>query len=220
MSLGIKIPTWLSLAGMLFITTFTNSSAYAASTLIDGITDPSTPYFLNDFSLSANQGKWRVTGRADFFFDDGTNPTWTVTGNGILYKLNATFDKSGNFVSGDVQIKGGITGLGIPGETLLMSADLIAYAWGGNNTTNPIDNNLVGFNTTNIYCDSGLGVYCTNSESVLLVLTDPFGGDVNAKIQKASGYAITSVPLPAAVWLFLSGLGLMGATARRRRSTS
>ena len=209
MSIRNTLTTWLALAGVLLITSFANSSAYAD--LVPGITNPSLPQFRNDFSLRANKGNWTLQGRDDFRFLDGTNPTWQ--GIDSKFKLTAKFDKAGNFSSGDMTIQGAIPDLGITDKnTLLMSADLTSFGWDGQKT--------VGFNTTNIICDAGLGVHCTNSESMILVLDELFGGDVNGKYNKVTGYALTSVPLPAAVWLFGTGLGLIiGMTARRRKTT-
>ena len=92
-----------------------------------------------------------------------------------------------------------------------MSADLT----GANMTDDPY---LWGFNTENIYCDPAIqgNFDCTDSESVYISLKNSFGGDFEGSFN-TGGFAITTVPLPAGVWLFGSALGLL-AWLRRRTS--
>jgi hypothetical protein len=82
------------------------------------------------------------------------------------------------------------------------------------------DGKLVGFNTKDIWCADAIntaigGSGCTKAEVVYFSLDGTL--DLNAKnSQKLYGTAYTSVPLPATVWLFGSGLlGLVGVSRRK-----
>jgi hypothetical protein len=89
----------------------------------------------------------------------------------------------------------------------LMSADLTA--------AHLVDDpNLWGFNTTNIFCNPDLMLECTDSESVYLALSNAFSGEFGSNFM-SKGIAVTTVPVPAAAWLFGSALGLLGWTRRR-----
>jgi hypothetical protein len=82
-----------------------------------------------------------------------------------------------------------------------MTADLT----GANMVDDPY---LWGFNTTNIWCSPELMLECTNSESIYVALSNAFSGDFERNFM-AMGIAVTTVPIPAAVWLFGSALGLL-----------
>jgi hypothetical protein len=73
---------------------------------------------------------------------------------------------------------------------------------------------LWGFNTTNIWCSPELLLECTMSESVYVALSNAFSGDFGRNFV-SMGIAITTVPVPAAIWLFGSALGLLGWARRR-----
>ena len=209
MSLISRPSVWMVLSGLFFITLFTSPGVHA--TIIPGITDPSVPQFVHNVKVRANRGNWTIStndGNRAFTFNDGAGNIWD--GDGFKYNFTASFDMdTGAFQGGSVSIQGSIAGLGITDKkTFLMSADLVSFGFNAGT-------NLVGFNTANIVCDPGLGVYCTTSESVFLELDSIFGGDPTARFQ-TTATAYTSVPLPAAAWLFLSGAGLLGAAVRRR----
>jgi hypothetical protein len=188
----------------------TGSSAYAS--IVPGITDPSLPQFSHNVKLSGNKGSWTArtnNGNKAFTFNDGT--IWN--GDGFKFNFSATFDKTtGDFDSGSMSIQGSIPDLGITDKkTVLMSADLSSFGYLPNS-------NLLGFNTMNIVCDPGLGVPCTSAESIIFEMGMTLGAtfDPLSRI-KTTAIATTSVPLPAAVWLFGSGLGLIGGIAKRRK---
>jgi hypothetical protein len=155
-------------------------------------------------------------------------PSQTFHVRNTKYTLNAVFDNNNVFQSGTVQIRGKIPGLVTDhGVQTLMSADLTAFA---SNTLG----DLLGFNTANIVCHPDINVFtpCTTNESVYLALRhgifdarqhynhgDDEDGEKWKKAGKfrTSGIAITSIPVPAAVWLFGSGIVGLGALARRTR---
>jgi hypothetical protein len=121
--------------------------------------------------------------------------------------------KNGDF-SGTLSIKGKMKDLGINKQRKLLEADLISIDHLGP---------LVGFDTANIVCDQmiidAIG-NCSTSESVYLSLIE----DITAAIDdgatkiKTAGVMVTTVPVPAAAWLFASGLlGLVGMARRRAK---
>jgi hypothetical protein len=128
---------------------------------------------------------------------------------------NTVFDFSANIqdsiLTGNLSISGKIDSLNASG--LLMTANLTGvYDQAGK---------LVGFNTEDIECSAAInaaigGGGCTEAEVVYFSLDKML--DLNAKhSQKIYGTAYTSVPVPAAVWLFGSGmLGLVGILRRKK----
>jgi len=80
------------------------------------------------------------------------------------------------------------------------------------------DGTLWGFDTSEIVCSDLINTLtggCTDAEVVYLNLLEAIGPDVGTKISTA-GRALTSVPVPAAAWLFGSGLLGLIAVSRRR----
>ena len=129
------------------------------------------------------------------------------------YKLTANFDTEGKFLDGTVKIKGKIkTEFGKSKGSTLMTATLSSFAY---------EDTLLGFNTQNIVCNDFIndligGGGCTNAESVFIDLQKG-GFDPTIRGFKSNGIAVTSVPVPAAVWLFGSGLLALVGVARRRK---
>jgi hypothetical protein len=125
---------------------------------------------------------------------------------GIL-DLNATFDSNGTLqAGGTITITGAIAGIGITDPTTqLMTAELIDFVF---------DGDKLGFAISNIQCAVEI-VGCAKSEtqveSVYFGLGGNFEGiaDLNGKHYRSTIMSTTTVPLPAAVWLMLSGLGTL-----------
>ncbi len=186
-------------------------SASAAVYQLPGLraSDPTDygPVFLHDTKITYRSklfGGSQLTARTwkdnASFVMGGTN--YAVSDS--TYLLHADFDNSGNFLSGTVNIFGAISDMGINSTSLLATMDLVDFAFTGS---------LIGFNTDNLVCP--LFDFCTTSESVYL--TDFGGGfDINKKFWRVDGLAVTTVPVPAAAWLFGSALlGLVGLRRRR-----
>ncbi len=77
---------------------------------------------------------------------------------------------------------------------------------------------LWGFNTTNIVCSDLINTLtggCTTDEVVYLNLLEAIGPDTGFDRISTAGRALTSVPVPAAAWLFGSGLIGLAGMARR-----
>lgn len=195
----------------LFVATFLGSTTASAFSL-PNITPSGSPAFTNNVRVHLNpQGKLKVIGAANHTFSLETASDFMV-GTGGLYMLDAQIADDGSLISGSVSLHGMMSKLGITRpHTLLMSADLTA----ANLVDDPY---LWGFNTTNIFCAEELQLNCTNSESVYLSLSNAFGGDLGRNF-RSMGIATTTIPVPAAVWLFGSALGLLG-WARRRASAA
>lgn len=150
------------------------------------------------------------------------NP-WLSFGMVGSYQLTASFNSGATLTGGSVTINGTVPGYGYAGYTpppstpsLLYRADLAAY---GADTVADATPMALGFRTTN---PSGWAAqFQTTDESVYLygfnvaALMSSFTSNKfkSTSFNKAS--ALTTVPIPAASWLFGSALI---ALSRRRRS--
>jgi hypothetical protein len=130
------------------------------------------------------------------------------------FDLNATFDSDGTLIGGTVTIMGAIGDLGINDpSTVLMTADLVNFNFEGN---------LAGFSIGNIRCATEIQ-NCKSAqgdiESVYVRLAGSFTGieNLNGKNYRSTIASITTVPIPAAAWLMLSGLACIAGMARRGR---
>jgi len=149
-------------------------------------------------------------GNFTYWADDTTS----YSGTDGVFNLTATYDDQGIFEGGSVTIDGIISGL-INTNSLLMSANLTSF--------NSQDS-LVGFATDITYCDPILEIapdICTFSESIYFntIANLPEIGSLTTDFQTSMA-SKTTIPIPAAAWLMLSGLGLLGAFTRRRRGIS
>jgi hypothetical protein len=183
---------------------------------LPGTVDGSFPYFYQNVSVSYKQKKktedFQVKAK---LLKGSTNSALYVDSEDVLdiTKTNFKFDAkvTGGVASGNIKISGRIDELGIKGT--LMTADLEG-AWDANGT-------LIGFNTMNIQCNDGINAYlggggCTTNEVIYLNLLQAIGPDAGARKISTAGIAVTSVPVPAAAWLFGSGLLGLITMARRR----
>ena len=177
---------------------------------LPGVRDGSFPYIDNVVAVTAkvdNSGKETITAKnykgslSNLFYDD----TGTVSSiSSMKFSLKATIDAGQ--ASGSIKVSGTIGGA--KGS---MTADI------GPEFASSADNTLWGFNTNNMVCKDGLEAICSTGEVVYLNLLEALPGsqDTNTKVSTA-GRAITSLPVPAAAWLFGSGLLGLLAVSRRR----
>lgn len=191
-----------------------NTTAFALQ--LPGITESGQPVFMNPVKVRYNAKNntfkaWTNGSGRDFSLWDGTN---LYAARGSL-TLNATVDNAGNLVgTGFVQIKGSIPEFGIAGGgNVLMNADLVSFAFGNFLAPNEALQGF-GFNTDNIFCNPALPFTCTQQESVYLVLNGSLPADFLSSFS-GSATAHTTVPVPAAVWLFGSAIALLGWVRRR-----
>jgi hypothetical protein len=219
MSVVRKIRGLSFAACALLVGIFASSGVSALSLPGTGISDSGAPAFRNNvkFDLNTRADRLRVTGRKDFTYFDGSTG---YLGQQSKYTLLVNFDNGGNFLDGSVELRGGISDLGIPHQTTLVTADITAWAWGNEDGLKLGDPgymiDLFGFQTDNIVCSPLLLIACTVSESIYVQLDEAFSGSFNNSF-KTTGIATTTVPLPAVAWLFGSALGLLGWVGRRNK---
>jgi hypothetical protein len=174
----------------------------------------SFPYFYQNVNVSYKQKKKSddfnvkakfMKGSGSSFLYVAPDDVLTITKTGFKFDAKVVDGEA----SGKIKITGSIDDLGIKGT--LMTADLKG-TWGSDGT-------LIGFDTTNIQCNEAIDAYvghCTTEEVIYLNLLDAIGPDAGARKIKTAGVAVTSVPVPAAAWLFGSGLLGLIAVSRRR----
>ena len=221
----------LLLAVFLPVFTFAATNSIAATTTtcdsnnLDGVVAGSYPCFETSVKLKLKLAHDKVytDELSASYYEDYRGPH--LFGGGIsnfyvdanykypisdtIFNFSASL-KDGEIQSGSMSIWGSING---SEQQKLMWADLTGdYAQVGN---------LIGFNTTNIQCGTAITalVSCTMSEVVYFALESNGSKTFDfTKNQNFKGTAFTSVPIPAAVWLFGSGLLGLAGIARKRKT--
>ena len=216
MSITRKL-NWATFTGVLFAAAFTSTNTFADT--LPTIIDPSFPQFQNSVTIKRGNGPnsdtWSISNKngqnstSQFF----TSVSTSYAVSSVKYDGSVLWNPNGTFNSGTVSITGKVAGFS---RQELMTADLVGYEWD--------TGSFLGFNTSNIQCSADLnsligGGGCTTNESLVIQLKNGWDGNPLTKGLNLSGIAITSVPLPAAAWLFISGLGLMGVAARRKQKS-
>lgn len=180
---------------------------------LSGLVAPSLPafgtYINANFTKGSSSSVLKVTqASTDSIFITKWSPyLYGIKSTG--YTLTANFNSSGVFTSGNIVITGKFNGSAT--STTLMTANLIKFGKSS-------DGYIWGFNTNNIVCSAAINTAakgCLPSEVVYLGLAS--AQKVLTKSWSTKGVALTSVPVPAAAWLFGSGLvGLVGVARRKR----
>ncbi len=218
--LGICVMGVCALSGSAaFASVCPDPSAYPLNGCsLPGLVEGSFPYFSQsvyvtlknqqngDFKLKARYGG-DAPKESTLLFSPSIDDTYTISKTRLRFKARY---KNGN-LTGSIRIKGVIPDLNINSRQTLMTADLTGV-W---NSTGQ----LIGFNTMNIQCNAAINAVaqCTTAEVIYLSqLKDSLdlGGSMGKF--KTTGLAVTSVPVPAAAWLFGSGLiGLVGVARHK-----
>jgi hypothetical protein len=179
---------------------------------LPGLVDGSFPYFEQsvyitrknkkngNFQLSASYG-----GVASDVSNFVLDPDTSYHIDNTFYQLKARYHSSTDQLTGSIRIMGKLEGENA--KETLMTADLTGI-WDSTGS-------LIGFNTTHIQCSDSINAIapCTSAEVVYLNLDGALGA---GKKTSTTGLAVTSVPVPAAAWLFGSGLIGLATLARRR----
>jgi hypothetical protein len=182
------------------------------------LVDGSFPFFIQSVVVTLKNRKngdyklWaRYRGiapkKSTLLFSPSIDDTYSIYKT--FFRLKARY-KNGE-LTGRIKIKGKMPDLDITRRQVLMRADLKGV-W---NSTGQ----LIGFNTMNIECNAAINAVsaCTTDEVIYLSeLMDALNPGGPKGKYKTTGLAVTSVPVPAATWLFGSGLiGLTGVARRK-----
>lgn len=188
---------------------------------LDGLVQGGFPYFSQsvyislqnkkngDFSLMASYGGV-ASGISDLSVSNAIDDSYPIDNTFFQFKARS---KNGD-VTGSIRIMGKTDG---KAQQMLMSADLTGV-WSS-------AGDLIGFNTMNIQCGDAITalVTCTSNDVIYLTQLkdslDPGGskGRYTTTGLAVTGLAVTPVPVPAATWLFGSGVSALVALARRRK---
>lgn len=161
-----------------------------------------------DVTYDSGTDSLTASGFAFELDDDGSVPAEAIS-NGT-FDLSATIDEFGTMTSGSLTIGGTVASLGFNSGTLL-TGTLTAFGFrdsGGD----PLE---FLFDVTG---GDAAGLYGGGSIPGGIILSDTgFTGSFASNFNSSTGVAdVAPVPLPAAVWLFGSGLlGLVGLSRRR-----
>jgi hypothetical protein len=210
----------LAFAGVLGIVALGSSNSFADSVNcygvnfagLSGLVAPSLPafgtYINASFTKGSSSSVLKVTAASTSSIFIVPKSPYLYGISSTTYNLTANFNSSGVFTSGNVVITGKFNGSST--STTLMTANLTKFGKSS-------DGYIWGFNTNNIVCSAAINAAakgCTTAEVVYLGL---FSAQKSlTKSWSTKGVALTSVPVPAAAWLFGSGLVGLVSIGRRK----
>jgi hypothetical protein len=193
-----------------------STSAHAALLNLTLLDTPDIVSTFIDVTYDSGTDSFDASGYAMELDDDGSVPAEAISSGS--FSLSATIDSSGVLSGGTLTIGGTVASLGFNSGTLL-TGNLSAFGFpdaGGN----PLEFlfNVTGGDAAGLY-----GGISTTGGIILSAtgFTGDFASDFDNLIGgtpgTGSGVAnVAPVPLPAAIWMFFSGLlGLMGLGQRR-----
>ena len=166
-----------------------------------------------DVTYNATTDTFSASGFALELDDDGSIPSETIAGG--TFDLSASIDASGLLASGTLDIGGTVASLGFNSGTLL-TGDLTAFGF-PNAGGDPLEFlfSVTGGDAAGLYGGAG------STGGVILAGGTGFTGDFTADFT-GGGMAVADVapvPVPAALWLFGTGLlGLVGLGRNRGRA--
>lgn len=183
---------------------------------LSGTTDGRFPYFNQQVSVSykdkhTEDDSFKIKAKSLHGSSEGSlqlDDATTIDISKMKIKFNAAVE--GAVASGSLRIAGNLP----DPEKFKVSADLQG-AWNASE-----DGMLWGFNLTNVSCSGAIDVNCSTDGVIYLNLVNAIGPATGEKKIKTSGIALTSftdqvvIPVPATVWLFLSGLLGLVAVSR------
>jgi hypothetical protein len=207
------------------------SVGFAASAvpnfLIGGVPPAGFPHFENPASITLTKfgtgasASFLLTSAntsGNFIFQYNPSSAYNVTGT---YSLNASYNAVGVFTGGSLAINGTLPGYNGPGTAPsatsqnLFSAKLVSFGYDSVPDITPV---ALGFKTENFsgwakqFSDGSAEsayLYNFNVPGLMSMFTNP-----KFKTITFQGSAMTTVPIPAAVWLFGSGLALISCVRR------
>jgi hypothetical protein len=165
-----------------------------------------------DVTYNATTDSFSASGFALELDDDGSVPAEAIADG--IFNLSATIDATGALGGGALTIDGTVASLGFNSGTLL-TGNLTAFGFpdaGGD----PLE---FLFDVTG---GDAAGLYGSAPGGVILSGVTGFTGDFSTNFT-GDGFAVSDVapvPIPAAVWLFGSGLLGLAGIGRRRRNHS
>ena len=215
-----QLPISAPAAGVLLLFGSIGQAAPLNLTLLD------TPDIVSDFidvTYDAAGDSFVATGFARELDDDGSVPPENIV-NGT-FNLAATIDAAGNLVSGSLTIGGTVASLGFNSGTLL-TGTLTDFGF-PNVGSDPFEFllDVTGGDAAGLYGSVPAGVILSGTGFSEPGLSGDFNGDfdnlalIDDVPTPGTGRAVANVapvPLPAAVWLFGTGLLALVGVGRRR----